>query len=408
MGETKYVRPPLADQGFTLLELVVAMAVTSFLVLTLTTISLSNAKSAQTTRLIAKLQGASSDLQKGVALYSSQCAKLFPGAKMIGAAQVNLTTVNTSPQATESFKKGSTYAENWTVSTMYFSPAAPVTIGGGTASVGAVTVTGAAALQYNTQLNITLAPVVKNNNLFGILTGAPTISIPMSVITDSGGNIQSCMAQTDYASTDQICTNAVTGKGNNLYPNLFPATGGCPGPLNTPCAWPPGTACTAGGGGGGGGGKGGGGGGGGGKGCFTAGTLVSTPQGNIPIEKLALGDTVYAYDEESGETVESVVEKVFVHPNKWYGEAVLDDGSRLEVTPVHRFYSPATGQWIAIGQLKVGDVVYEGLGGDAHLVPIKALDFDHMKKSTVYNLEITKYHNYYVEGVLVHNVKTTE
>ena len=140
----------------------------------------------------------------------------------------------------------------------------------------------------------------------------------------------------------------------------------------------------------------------GGGGCFTYGTLVDTPSGPRAIGTLGVGDTVYAYDETTSKTVESQVSQVFVHTGKSYGIVTFNDGTSLEVTSVHPFYNPSSKQWLSIGEMQPGDSVLRGIGHAAHPVTIRSKEFT-SGRGTVYNIEVNRYHTYYVNGILVHN-----
>ena len=52
----------------------------------------------------------------------------------------------------------------------------------------------------------------------------------------------------------------------------------------------------------------------GGGGCFAAGTLISAPNGSIPIENIQAGDEVHSFD-DLGKISINKVTKVFVHEN---------------------------------------------------------------------------------------------
>ena len=140
------------------------------------------------------------------------------------------------------------------------------------------------------------------------------------------------------------------------------------------------------------------------SGCFTFGTLVDTPSGPRAIGTLGVGDTVYAYDEATGETVESQITEVFVHTENSYGVVTFSDGTSLEVTSVHQLYNPDSKQWIPIGEMQPGDSVLRGLGPTAHPIVIRSMEFT-SGRGTVYNLEVNRYRTYYVNGILVHNAK---
>lgn len=138
--------------------------------------------------------------------------------------------------------------------------------------------------------------------------------------------------------------------------------------------------------------------------CFPFGTLVATPSGSRPIGEVKVGDPIYAFDPASQQTVVSAVSKVLVHLNEPYGVVTFTDGTTLEVTATHRFYDPMTGGWRAIGSLHHGDTVRRGLGEAGQPLTIQSLEFT-SRQGTVYNLEVDRYHDYYVQGILVHNAK---
>jgi M6 family metalloprotease-like protein len=143
---------------------------------------------------------------------------------------------------------------------------------------------------------------------------------------------------------------------------------------------------------------------GGGAGCFTFGTLVDTPDGPRPIGQIRAGDSVYSYDPTTHRTMVSRVTKTYVHPNESFGHVVFSDGTSLQVTAVHRFYNPQTKDWQEIGAMQPGDTVLRGLGSSAHTVRIRSMEFT-SGHGPVYNLEVDRYHTYYVNGTLVHNAK---
>ncbi|MBI3572837.1 MAG: hypothetical protein HY092_01400 [Candidatus Kerfeldbacteria bacterium] len=144
---------------------------------------------------------------------------------------------------------------------------------------------------------------------------------------------------------------------------------------------------------------------GGGGGCFTAGTMVNTPNDLIPIERIRVGDHVSSYDESTGQTAVAPVMDILTHYNEPFGQMVLADGTTLNVTPVHRFYQPDRQTWTAVHDLRVGDVVQQGLGSAARSAVIRRLVFTG-RQATVYNITVGTTHTYYVDGVLVHNLKS--
>lgn len=136
--------------------------------------------------------------------------------------------------------------------------------------------------------------------------------------------------------------------------------------------------------------------------CFAGGTLIATPDGPRPIETLAVGDRVYAHDAQTGQTVVSRVKKFFIHPDVSYGRVVFSDGTVLDVTPNHPVYDARHASWRPISTMRVGDVVLKGQGLSTRHLTIRSIEFG-TARGDVYNLEVGGFHNYYANGILVHN-----
>ena len=135
--------------------------------------------------------------------------------------------------------------------------------------------------------------------------------------------------------------------------------------------------------------------------CFVAGTLVRSEQGAIPIESVAVGTMVWAWDEETGtvglrKVVETYInetdELVHVHVN----------GEEIITTPSHPFYSPVKG-WMDAVRLRAGDILVLVNG---EYVVVEKVQHEILEAPIeVYNFQVEYYHTYYVtnSGVLVHN-----
>ena len=133
--------------------------------------------------------------------------------------------------------------------------------------------------------------------------------------------------------------------------------------------------------------------------CFPAGTKVHTQWGLADIEKLEIGVPVLTYNEETGEQEYKKVKKVMRRMTRRMCALELSNGTTLEVTPEHRFFS--NGEWIPIEELNVNDTLQ--LKDNSIVVIENKIIFPTFVE--VYNLEIEDNENYYVteEGVLVHN-----
>ena len=133
--------------------------------------------------------------------------------------------------------------------------------------------------------------------------------------------------------------------------------------------------------------------------CFPAGTKVHTQWGLADIEKLEIGVPVLTYNEETGEKEYKKVKKVMRRMTRRMCALELSNGTTIEVTPEHRFFS--NGVWTPIEELNVNDTLQ--LKDNSIVVIDNKIIFPTFVE--VYNLEIEDNENYYVteEGVLVHN-----
>ena len=133
--------------------------------------------------------------------------------------------------------------------------------------------------------------------------------------------------------------------------------------------------------------------------CFTAGTKVHTQWGLADIEKLEVGVPVLTYNEETGEKEYKKVKKVMCRMTRRMCAMELSNGTTIEVTPEHRFFS--NGEWTPIEELNVNDTLQ--LKDNSIVVIENKIIFPTFVE--VYNLEIEDNENSYVteEGVLVHN-----
>ena len=136
--------------------------------------------------------------------------------------------------------------------------------------------------------------------------------------------------------------------------------------------------------------------------CFAAGTDVETPGGEKDIEDIKAGDTVYAYDFETGLVVERrVLETVSNYTHYWADVEIA--GDVLHATRGHKFWVESAHEWIEAAELKPGMVVRLSNGefGSVSKVSVWAL----AAPETTYNLIVEEEHNYFVgdHHVLVHN-----
>jgi hypothetical protein len=132
-----------------------------------------------------------------------------------------------------------------------------------------------------------------------------------------------------------------------------------------------------------------------GSGCFLAGTKITMADGTVkPIESIAAGDVILAYDEASGELKPDEVKAVH-DPVEWSYYLVVND--RIRLTPTHPVLSD--GKWIEIGKLEPGATLTGPDGKAIVIESIKTVE----QPVTVYNFSVNPYQTYVADGVIVHN-----
>jgi YD repeat-containing protein len=140
-------------------------------------------------------------------------------------------------------------------------------------------------------------------------------------------------------------------------------------------------------------------------GCFVAGTIVWTKDGQKAIEFVRVGDLVLSQPEFGGEQAYRRVNETFIFEDKviYRVEYVDKDGGIESVfaTPNHPFFVSGIG-WKGAEFLMPGDsvVLHDGRSGSISYVG------DTGRRERVYNFEVDGFHTYYVGalGVWVHNV----
>ncbi|MFR1184310.1 MAG: polymorphic toxin-type HINT domain-containing protein [Ruminococcus sp.] len=135
--------------------------------------------------------------------------------------------------------------------------------------------------------------------------------------------------------------------------------------------------------------------------CFVAGTLVTTEDGQEPIEEIEVGDRVLSEDETTGEVAVKTVTETYVNETDELIHIGVN-GETISATPSHPFYVDKLG-WTLARSLRAGDVLVLSNG---ELVTVEWVQHEILESPIkVYNFEVEEFHTYFVGecGVLVHN-----
>ena len=135
--------------------------------------------------------------------------------------------------------------------------------------------------------------------------------------------------------------------------------------------------------------------------CFVAGTLVTTEDGQEPIEEIEVGDKVLSENELTGEVAVKTVTETYVNETDELIHIGVN-GETISATPSHPFYVDKLG-WTLARSLRAGDVLVLSNG---ELVTVEFVQHEILESPIkVYNFEVEDFHTYFVGecGVLVHN-----
>ena len=135
--------------------------------------------------------------------------------------------------------------------------------------------------------------------------------------------------------------------------------------------------------------------------CFVAGTEVLTDHGLVPIEKIQVGDLVWAEDPDTGEKALKPVLQLFVSETHELVRLLIEDEIILATTG-HPFHVKGKG-WVQAFDLEPGDLVTQK---DGKLATVYGIWYIYSENPvTVYNFEVADFHTYFVgdDSLLVHN-----
>ena len=136
--------------------------------------------------------------------------------------------------------------------------------------------------------------------------------------------------------------------------------------------------------------------------CFVAGTLVTTEDGQEPIEEIEVGDKVLSEDETTGEVAVKTVTETYINETDELVHIGVN-GETISATPTHPFYVDKLG-WTLARSLRAGDILVLSNG---ELVTVEWVQHEILESPIkVYNFEVEEFHTYFVgeNSVLVHNM----
>ena len=134
--------------------------------------------------------------------------------------------------------------------------------------------------------------------------------------------------------------------------------------------------------------------------CFAADTPVCTRTGPRTIAQIVVGDEVWAWDEQTGQSDWQPVTEVFRSETLEMTELDFGWPQPLRLTPTHWLYTEPGG-WLPAGDLVPGQQVHTRQAGPLTLRG----KLIRVQPEAVYNLEVGVWHTYFAgeEQVLAHN-----
>lgn len=131
--------------------------------------------------------------------------------------------------------------------------------------------------------------------------------------------------------------------------------------------------------------------------CFIAGTPVLTPSGEVPIERIAIGDTVVSYNTETNTLVHATVSNVKADVSTEFVLVTPEGVPTITTTPFHPFWTRSG--WKNAGDLTDDDQVFTLDGWRDIHIERKMSD-----PIPVYNIHVDDpVHDFFAGDVLVHN-----
>ena len=128
--------------------------------------------------------------------------------------------------------------------------------------------------------------------------------------------------------------------------------------------------------------------------------VVVTNENSKPIQDIKIEDKVLSYDSTLKKNVDAKVTNIFKFlRNDYFIIKTNSSNEEIKVTGEHPFF--VRDNWVLVKDLKVGDELLSDTGKKTKIIEITPVHANNPFE--VYNLEVDGSHNYYANGMLVHN-----
>ena len=137
------------------------------------------------------------------------------------------------------------------------------------------------------------------------------------------------------------------------------------------------------------------------NGCFPGTTRVLTPYGEIPIERLHVGDEVFSYDTRRRCVVVRRITRKLTHPaSRIFELSFTSRRAPLLTTGYHTFLTDCG--WVKASRLKAGCRILNRASQTKYGSSISKVEAT-SRIEPVFNLYTEGEHNFIVEGLVAHN-----
>lgn len=141
--------------------------------------------------------------------------------------------------------------------------------------------------------------------------------------------------------------------------------------------------------------------------CFVKGTPVLTDKGYKPIESVKAGDKVFSFNHGSKKVELKTVQRSFGQPiyNRKLVILKTETGRKIVCTDNHKIFVPKLG-YVRADSLQVNNLVLSTESGGEGVLQeekIVSIEYEDVEDIEVFDLTVEYNHNFFANGVLVHN-----